>query len=370
MYSTKPKNIIAFPLLLIFSVFMILGIHWTIISLSTIICISFDNELSWQDHLFLLIFSIILTLLYFAKLINFVFFPQAYELYKTNKDLLFWFSQKNLHAVRYLIAYPAVMISDIGNMTLNEAFTIYTCMAFNLICFLLFKLLKRLHGLTDLNRIISISLLVLLSFAMNGRLIYAFLGIILILEVEYKFMEDSTGILPLKFSEIIGLILTMVSSGTMTVTAVFLLVMSLIQWKERKRKKEKYGLIFVNLILIFPLLSKFFPYLIRFLIKNTDYYGGGFYGFIGAMQHGFGRFFYTSNAKIYILLAVSALLLLSVNALLFIYFVICKKNKYLPIFLIMNICIYGGIFGFSTALLGLLPVMVLILSKYFKHIKI
>lgn len=313
---------------------------------------------------------IMLILGYLEHLIKFTFFPQAYELYKINKSLFFWFSQKNLHAVRYLIAYPAVIISNFNQITLGKAFTIYTCIVFVLIGFFFLRLLKRIHGLTNFNRILGLSLLMVLAFVMNGRLIYAFLGIILILDAEYKFSEHKIDVLMLKLSEIIGLILSMVSSGTMTVTAAFILTMNFIQWKDRKGTRDRYSLILINFVLLFPLLDKFLPYFYRFLIKNTDYYGGGFNGFIGAMQHGLGRFFYTANTEVYILIISIALFILFINILFWWWLIIYKKNKYIPLLLVINICMYGGVFGFSTGLLGMLPVTALILSTYCKDIKI
>ena len=58
------------------------------------------------------------------------------------------------------------------------------------------------------------------------------------------------------------------------------------------------------------------------------------------------------------------------NMVLFIKYVIHKRHQYFFILLITNLCVYGGVFGFSTGLLALLPVIALILAVYFRQIKI
>ncbi len=318
----------------------------------------------------LFVLAIGLMILSLAGIVQFTFFPQAYDLYKINRSLFFWLSTGHLHAVRLMIAYPAVWISDMNSLELDAAFTIYSCIAFTLIGFFFLRILKQIKGLTAFNRGIGLLILMTLALIMNGRLIYAFLGIILILDAEWKYREDKKGIIQLKISEIIGLILTMVSSGTMTITAIFIVIVNIVQWIQSDGKRQRRELFVVNVILLYPFLDKFFPYFIRFLIKNIDYYGGGFNGAIGVMQHGFGKLFYSDNKSIYIIIVAVALVIVFMNMVLFIKYVIHKRHQYFFILLITNLCVYGGVFGFSTGLLALLPVIALILAVYFRQIKI
>lgn len=370
MFLIERKKVLVVPLILSLMVLYALGLYWTLPYIPLMVCIFFDKELAWADHILLIVFSIGLMILSLTGIVEFTFFPQALALYEVDKNLFFWFSVGNLHAVRLMIAYPAVLISNINVLTLDDAFTIYSCMAFALIGFFFLRLLKNIEGLTAFNRGVGLLLLIILSVIMNGRLIYAFLGIVLILDAEWKYKEHKKGVAALKISEIAGLILTMVSSGTMTIAFVFIFFMNVIQWIESKGKRERRKLLAVNILLIYPFVDKFLPYFIRFLNKNIDYYGGGFNGAIRVMQHGFGRFFYTDNTNIYFLLVAAALLAVLINMIFFIEYIVRAKNPYLPVLLIANLCIYGGVFGFSTGLLALLPVAALILSVYFRHIKI
>lgn len=370
MFLIERKKVLVVLLILSLIVLYMLGLYWALPYIPLMVCIFFDKELVWADYLLLIVFSLGLMILSLAGIVQFAFFSQALVLYEINENLFFWFSEGNLHAVRFMIAYPAVLISKINALTLNEAFTVYSCMAFALIGFFFLRLLKNTKGLTAFNRGVGLALLIILSLFMNGRLIYAFLGIVLILDAEWKYKKYKKGVVPLKISEITGLILTMVSSGTMTIASVFILFMNGIQWIESKEKRERRKLLAVNILLIYPFVDRFLPYFIRFLIKNIDYYGGGFQGAVGVMQHGFGRFFYTENTNVYFLIVAAALLVVSINMLFFVEYIVRTKNPYLPIMLIANLCIYGGVFGFSTGLLALLPIMALILSVYFRRIKI
>ncbi len=69
------------------------------------------------------------------------------------------------------------------------------------------------------------------------------------------------------------------------------------------------------------------------------------------------------------ILALFALCLLICNILLFARCVERRGTPLLPLLLIVNISIYGGIFGMSTALMGTIPLALIVLIGVFGKFK-
>lgn len=312
-------------------------------------------------------FVYFLILLIFIKedFIRFSFIPQAKVLLDINKNLPFWFKSGHPHAIRLLVAYPGYILSQIFNIDLDLGFTYYGITMFNLIFLTMMNSLKKLKNnkhkyLIEILNILCMLPLTVLAFLMNGRLISAYLGFLIIIEV---FVSIYTRGLKINITKMILLaiafVLTTVSSGTLMVSLLYIISMLYIYYyKVMDNPPSKMKQLFL-LIILSPVIYLVFKYAVIMLFKNINYFGGGFKGAINMLSHGVGRFFILSKFQT-ILFVFFIVLFLFINYL-FIKKQIHMRCKVLPLLLGINISMYGLLFGLSTGLMGIPPLVILIL---------
>lgn len=292
-----------------------------------------------------IIYLIILLMLFNGNLIGFSFIPQAKVLLDLDSSIIYWFKCGHPHAVRLLVAYPGYILCKIYNIDLNSGFSYYVITIFNLMFLNMMDVKSKFNNtehkyLMELLNFICTVSLTILAFIINGRLIFAYLGFLIIIKTftlvyikEVKINIEKIILLA------IGFTLNAVSIGTLTVNLIYILSMLYIYYskilEESPSKIKQFFLLIVLAAIIYIVIK----YAIIMLFRNINYFGGGFKGEIAMLNHGIGSFFILSRFQT-IVFVVSMVILLYMNYL-FIKKQIQKKCRVLPLLLGINISLYG-----------------------------
>jgi hypothetical protein len=93
------------------------------------------------------------------------------------------------------------------------------------------------------------------------------------------------------------------------------------------------------------------------LIKNLDFYGSGYEGFVKMFGHGLGVFF------IPLLNAISLPILVTVSILVAVIFnIVAKTFRHPFIVRILFICVACGLFGYTTLSMAIVPLLIMLSS--------
>lgn len=316
-----------------------------------------------------LIFDILVKMSY----LQFTFMPQAKALLDKDTNVLFWFYKGNIHAIRLLIAYPGYLLSKFYNIPLDIGYTYYVVLIF----FLLYVIICNVCSTTKLQSLSSIIMLSVcmlgLALVMNGRIIFAFLGYILLINSAIKLSRHDTFIkLEEIFLFLIGICFTAVSSGCMFIGIAFASLCLFIKWLYIKSIWDKIRVVVMLCItgLVFHrILIKGVKYIVLMVNKNLDYFGGGITGFLGMLQHGLGKILSDFLYDAYILIFAVGIVIIILNILIVKKMYIKKYNFTTIMSIALNLCCYGILFGFSTGSMGIIPILALC-GCYFNQFKV
>lgn len=339
----------------------------SIIFLIMFILASFPSK-NITSKIFAFLYSILLLLLVEGGLIEFDFIPQAKYLLDINSSVFYWFSNGHVHAVRLLIAYPGYLLSEFLNVELNKGFSYYTILMFTMIFLLIVDTLQTLKKqnipfLLEIKMFIALIPLIILPLIMNGRLIAAYLGFIILIRIFIDlFSEKQKGRIEIFSFGLVGLILTMVSSGTMTVAFIYILFLTYIFNKGKLNRKMFVKRSLLITIVFSPVIYAIFSYFWLMLMRNINYYGGGLNGVINMFNHGAGKFLMLNNISVAAIL-IFAFIILSQNIIV-LRKILKKQYKVAPLIIAVNISLYGLLFGFSTGLIMIPPLLILILLYF------
>lgn len=314
------------------------------------------------------IFAVILLSGVKTGIISLTFFPQAEVLLQTNKELLYWFREGHVHAIRLLIAYPGHLLSEMYDISLNMGFSYYGILIFLILYTVLISITLakgriKHHALLGLMVVIGF-----LAFAMNGRIAFAFLGYTFLIKAAFM---QSAGIRFLSFNivklYVLGVLLTTVSSGCMILGISYLCCCCILKYLYGIKKYFKIRVAICSipvLIACMPLLKIIGNYVFKMINKNIVFYGGGLTGLFGLLEHGLGKIFPNINFDLYIIFLGIGTMVLLLNLLLFIYVFVKKKNNYTVLVLGINLSCYGMLVGISTGSMGLIPVIIFVMLKF------
>lgn len=316
-------------------------------------------------------FEVLLIMISFGMVV-FEFMPQAKVMLSTNNDILKYFMTGHPHAIRLLIAYPGYLISNFTSIELNIAYSYYILMIFCILYINIFETCSytiRYYGFYSyiIIQYIIFFVLIVLSFLMNGRIIFAFLGFSMIIKLVLKnnFLKLSI----IDYIEIIiGIILTTVSSGTMSVVTIFIILVIAFIYKNKIMTNLKRNKIYKIMLCIcmIPIIILALRYLKFMLVRNINYYGGGLKGLINMMNHGIGRYFNNSILGMSLFLVI--VLFGVITAYFFVRFKLQKNEKvYIILFLAVISCMVGFVFGYSAGSLVLIPLIIISLIFLFKE---
>lgn len=312
------------------------------------------------DYMIFCIFFFLIFLLVKVDFINFTFMPQAKVLLDIDTNLFHWFAKGHMHAIRLLVAYPGFIVSEVLNISLDEGYTYWVAFIMFLLGIVLYKTTKIYCDRNEfyiLNGSLILVCVVGLSIVMNGRINFAFLGMSLLLYYATMLKKD----LQLsKFRQLIIILITIplsaVSSGTLVVLQCFMLVIIILNIKNKKAIFN-IGVIVAYLPFLFIIVLPLIKYVLRMINKNITFFGGGFTGIINMLQHGMGRILPVDNKVIVILLVFIAFEAIMLN-----YIILLKihRTDIFYIFTAINIGVYGSMFGISTGTVICVPVIVLL----------
>ncbi|WP_067587603.1 hypothetical protein [Endozoicomonas ascidiicola] len=251
----------------------------------------------------------------------------------------------NPHALRFYLVLPVFEISKLINVDYNYLFTILAPVLIYIAASCINKVVYYIAALTTKKqRLMSFSLifsiLCLVSFFMNGRIIFAILAASILLYIS--FFWKNLALSSIVFLFFLGLFFSSVSSGTLIVYLISF-ALTLFYYLLRIDVKMRV-IILLSFVLfyvcIYPLLSMMF-------FKNVDFYGGGLTGFIQMLDHGFGAILvndYGVVVKIYF----SLIVLMSCFFIIAIFII----YKWLRLFMMLIfVALTGGLFGYSTMMM-------------------
>lgn len=299
------------------------------------------------------------------NIIEFNFIPQAKALLDINPSLNYWIYNNNPHFIRLLIAYPGYLLSELYEISLNTGFSYYIIFILNLLYLIFAKEIipNRPCVKNYVKQIFVLFILITLSFIMNGRLIPAFLGYAILVSVFKDFINNKNKISIKNVILVISsLVLTMVSSGTMTVAFLYAFIMILAINHHRLIELLHFKSIFFIIVLLLPVVFRMTNYIMFMFFRNIDYFGGGLVGFINMFSHGLGRFLILTPFQTFAFFILAILgLMLNLNFIVKIY----KSSRELfSVFLAINVALYGSLFGHSTGLMFIPPTIIYILYKF------
>lgn len=316
--------------------------------LSTTVIFLITYSIVKKDVLFLgntFLFIFIFSSLHVSGLLGFNFIPQAETLLGNDPiDLLMSGHQ---WGPRYFISYPAVLMAEWFDLYLDQAFTLY-CVFFLYGITVAFSKLganySQRHELVF--GLVAIAAVTALSLVMNGRLIPAYFGITIILLIQMSvFKKNSFFSVKQLILMFVGFFLSTVSSGTMMVSLIQLIIVTMFLLRKNGFKINDVFKAAVVYGFLFGYVMG--PHVLLMVNKNLNYFGGGIEGIRYMLIHGLGQFFVNNKG----------LLIIVVTAAPFAYVIYKKVYKLLtnhdaltkPILICIPISLSCGLFGLSTA---------------------
>lgn len=363
------KNTLVMFLLTVFLLFSSLGMNLSPLLVSPLIIVIllvYPNKFS-IIKIVGFIYALFFLFLIKINAILFDFIPQAEVLLEKNQSVFYWFSVGHVHAIRLLLAYPAYLISKIYNVDLDLGFTYYGLILFIFIFLNISNTISRLQIYRSrlpkgIKYIILLLPLLILPLIMNGRLVLSYLGYAILIDLYTNLiLKNKVEKVKAILITICGLTMTMVSSGTMAVAFFYTMVMLYVINFTNFNKKKFIKTIIIFLIILSPLIYKVIGYMWIMISRNINFFGGGIKGVSNMLHHGLGIYFNLSNKNIYILFIV-AIIILIFNCK-YLKNKMIKNNRLISILVAINIAVYGLLFGFSTGLMVIPPLLIYILTR-------
>ncbi|MGF3114059.1 hypothetical protein ACQV2R_01535 [Facklamia sp. P12937] len=302
-------------------------------------------------NIFLLIFY---QYLCFSEFIQLNYLPQAETL--LGEDPIKLILAGHIWGPRYFVTYPSVILSDSFFIDIDKAFTIYSLIIMSLYIITFQKIAHEFnHKSYIYSFIVIIASLIMLEF-MNGRLIFAYFGFSIILLQQIKVLKYKRFYLfPEILMTFVGLLFTTVSSGTVVVAATQILAILLVIFVNKGYLKIKH--LFSLLVFLTILYLIYYDHVVIMIMKNINFFGGGFKGILSMLKHGVGRVFY-KNSLLTILITTLGLSFF-ISLPFFLKRINSVKPKMMPIYISIIISVFGGLFGLSTATMLITPFLIL-----------
>ena len=142
MNHKKKKRIFIVSLLLIDILALFVYAEIFFVISSSLLLIWAGRDLERCELLLLSCFDVILIMAVLIDDGKFQFWNQVYELLDENTNLIYWFRTGHWHAIRLFVAYPGYLISCVGKIGLDQGFTIYIGIIFELLYLYILRILK------------------------------------------------------------------------------------------------------------------------------------------------------------------------------------------------------------------------------------
>lgn len=295
----------------------------------------------------------VLLILYMMNLIHFALMPQVEFLAKFYGPLDILDPKigqpytGESHVFRYIVASPALLFSYLLKVSADVVYNIYCIAIFSVFAFLFERIAHICIPNILLVKRLVLAAVSILALIMNGRIIFAYLGIAIILYLQLKNLRGVYhGNGSYLVLSIIGFLLGSVSSGTLTIIFTQYLIGA---WYYRERN------IFVRLL---PTLL-FLPHLVAMIKKNIQYFGGGLESLINMVSHGYG--FFGFGVDIYVVIILILILGMLCIAPLYqgaLYFLQQRAENFLLLVSVL-VSLLFGVYGLSTATMAFPGLLIL-----------
>ncbi|MGE0754102.1 MAG: hypothetical protein AB7L92_02980 [Alphaproteobacteria bacterium] len=269
------------------------------------------------------------------------------------------------HGLRYLIASPAIFLSDHLGWERDKVFGLFVTLNMTL-CAIISALVQATVSQNIEKRwsvwlLLFIPIFLTLSFPMNGRLSYMLLGTALMMLSYIRWSQHIIHtapvwkVLPYVVLYSISLTLLSVSSGCLTVGMIVALAYTIIFLilPDKLSHRVLYG----ALNLIAPAALAYLQY--RLIQKNLGYYDGSVFAML---THGPGRYLSILNPNKYLIGAGMGLIVfLLLYYIRHIRFIITRTAIFIAPVLLVAVSAIIGLFGYSAMLTGSIAAMILTL---------
>ena len=256
----------------------------------------------------------------------------------------------DLWGPRYVIAYPAVLIAERWDVSLDEAFGYFMAALLAVQAFVLTKTVeKAVADQRSLGRskVGIAALFVIWVFGlgqfMNGRLVPAHLGMALVLYAQVVCcLRGRVGAVGWLL-QAAGLLLSMMTSGTMMVAFFQIALMPVIMMGAGIRARRWLPLILSTLLILLAA----WPLVRDGIDKNLTFWGGSGQPLITMLEHGWGEFFQGQPLLVFVVGTVGAVYAFATSR-------VWRRQRVLrPLLLNLPLATLCGLYGYSTLSMGL-----------------
>ncbi|MEQ6341930.1 MAG: hypothetical protein M3A44_09830 [Gammaproteobacteria bacterium] len=295
--------------------------------------------------------------------VEFEIWPQVLELWGRETDITDLILHP--HGLRYALVLPIFLLSDLTGFSTNWLFSQLVAL---LIIFIAVNVTDTarmlLHSRKSWGLLITASaFFMVLSGFMHGRIAFALMGMALLLHTMVAWDHRLLGSSELTARVLLAFFLASVSSGTFIVVIITFygwwccrILGSLGQGRLSVRDWRVFLLFGMAMLMMLPLLDKL-------MMKNLDFYGDGFDGLWDMLTHGAGIIFHIADWVVVVLSLVVLALFIMFAVVLGAFFPIVRLPAYATV-----ISLVGGMFGYSTLVMAIPPVMMLGMVS-FEHLK-
>jgi hypothetical protein len=190
------------------------------------------------------------------------------------------------HGLRYLAYYPAFAAADVVGISADLVFSYFCAAMLFLMVLLLRHVVSMLWGSEEygLSGDAATVAIFALSYLMNGRLILAFFGYLLVIAVAVNWFKNRHWNLAHSLGLALALIMAGVSSGTLIIAMALVAGIVLVTLLRDPLSAWSFQM---PVSIIFILIFFASPTAIG-LAKNIEYYGGGGWAVVNMLDHGAG----------------------------------------------------------------------------------
>lgn len=311
-----------------------------------------------SDLVFLLLVVVAAAVMVNRGLIRFTFFEQAFSLLKLGANPLDLLLSSNLWGPRYLLAYPAVMLSQWLDLDINLAFTIWGMFSMTVVIMLTVKYCDTagFFGTSSVHRFIAQFVVACfwlsVSCFMNGRQMNSFLGTTLIAYGQVSALRGRKLGPRSILLQSVGVFLALMSSGTAVVGSTQFLLGTLLINRNLPKEGRLHRSAAFPLALVSG--SLVVPFVYQGLIKSRDFYESDY---LDMLTHGAGALFFLEGT---ITVQVALLLLLMTLGFVLLGRRLTRDNPYLmPACLLLPLSVFMGLYGYAMMTMALPALLVL-----------
>jgi len=289
----------------------------------------------------------------FSTLHDFHLWPQVTLLRGTELD--FSALLVRAHFLRYLLVYPIFLSADSFGL---EADAIFNVICFFMLFFVTRNCVKTTQFYVSKNVVFLVFfftfLFLTLSIFMNGRIIFAFCGFSYFLLSIHQWESYQIKDFGVVKRILISFFLCSVSTGAFLLCVICLLLWSTIVIQRPKGRLRAYTAILI------AILS---PLILFYIMKNVIFYGGGISGLFNMLNHGAGVLLYNLSLDLAWLVFFNFIILFYFSLIVF-----QHAKRYYLLFIFIIASMFGGLFGFSTLSLGIIPVSIISITIFLKSL--